>query len=449
MMTTNPHSDRSVIGERQITFGRGNHLLTNTHVWSYDGRCIYYDVRSDVAGSLFDGNRIERVHVESGEVELVYQAKDAACVGVVTASPVEDKVVFIHGPEHPSEDWQYSAWHRRGVLVKPGQPQSITNLDARDIVPPYTPGALRGGTHVHVFSGDGRWVSFTYEDHVLATSTAANAGQNQRNVGVSVPVSAAEVPATHPRNHDGSMFSVLVTQTSDAPPPGSDQITRAYSDAWIGNHGYHRRDGSGQSRALAFIGDVVSDDGRTVPELFMVDIPDDVTVAGDLPLCGTPLTRPAPPQGTVQRRLTFTTERKFPGLGPVRHWPRSSPDGSKIAFLMRDDAGRIQLWLASPTEPDIRQLTDNDFSVESAFTFRSDGLAIACVAGGRVCEVDILDGKTTPLTSPADPATAPRPEAVVYSPNGKQVAYMRPDAAVTATATAPPNQIFIASTQLG
>ncbi len=436
--------------ERAITRSDCNHLLTNIGVWSRDGQWIYYDVRSDAAGSLFDGTRIERVHVGTGDVEVVYQAKHAACVGVVTASPVDDKIVFIHGPEHPSEDWAYAAWHRRGVTVERqqgihGTKHHVANLDARNLVPPYTTGALRGGTHVHVFSGDGRWVSFTYEDHVLATSSTAGAHQNQRNVGVSVPIAQVHVPTTHPRNHDGAMFSVLVTTTSDAPAPGSDEINRAYSDAWVGENGYLRGDGSRQVRALAFIGDVVLYDGRAVPELFVVDIPDDVTVTGDLPLCGTPLTRPAPPRGTVQRRLTDTTERKYPGLGNVRHWPRSSPDGSKIAFLMRDDAGRTQLWLASPTEPGFRQLTHNDFPIESAFSFRADGAAIACAAGGCICEVDIADGTTTPLTAESDPTSAVRPEAVVYSPDGKHVAFLRPDRSIAGN----PNQIFVAETRLG
>ncbi|PBD34340.1 hypothetical protein CK247_30830, partial [Klebsiella pneumoniae] len=34
-------------------------------------------------------------------------------------------------------------------------------------IPPYTPGALRGGSHVHVYSPNGQFVSFTYNDHVL------------------------------------------------------------------------------------------------------------------------------------------------------------------------------------------------------------------------------------------------------------------------------------------
>jgi hypothetical protein len=51
---------------------------------------------------------------------------------------------------------------------------------------------------------------------------------------------------------------------------------------------------------------------------------------------------PLSPKGCTQRRLTFTAQRKFPGIQGPRHWLRSSPDGSRIAFLMKDDAGVVQ-----------------------------------------------------------------------------------------------------------
>lgn len=60
----------------------------------------------------------------------------------------------------------------------------VTNLDAMDITVPYTPGALRGGSHVHVFSPNGERVSFTYNDHVLRERDPA---LDLRNVGVAVP----------------------------------------------------------------------------------------------------------------------------------------------------------------------------------------------------------------------------------------------------------------------
>lgn len=53
-----------------------------------------------------------------------------------------------------------------------------------DITAPYTPGALRGGSHVHVYSPNGQFVSFTYNDHVLHERDPA---LDLRNVGVAAP----------------------------------------------------------------------------------------------------------------------------------------------------------------------------------------------------------------------------------------------------------------------
>jgi len=142
-------------------------VLTNVNVWSPDGQWIVYDVRPDSAGSVFEGDRIERVNVASGEVEVLYQSRRGARCAVVTYHPTRGEIAFIHGPENPTDDWSYAGHHRRGVIVRDGAPGVAFNLDARDLDPPFTPGALRGGSHVHVFSPDGQWVSFTYDDHVL------------------------------------------------------------------------------------------------------------------------------------------------------------------------------------------------------------------------------------------------------------------------------------------
>ncbi|MBI5388512.1 MAG: DUF3748 domain-containing protein [Verrucomicrobia bacterium] len=463
--------------ERQITRGPGGRLLTNTGVWSPDSEWIAYDTRSDAAGDRFDGNTIEMVHVRTGEVRELYCSQHGAHCGVVTFHPRKWKVVFILGPENPTPDWQYSACHRQGVIVAPiGNRQSaIGNLDARDLTPPFTPGALRGGSHVHVWDAAGDWVSFTYEDHVLSTnqvggaSVPASRGQpsarlagtlappakfleataandvNLRNVGVSVPLSRSagqqlRVPKTHPRNHDGSHFSVLVTRTTANPRPGSDEIKRAFEEAWVGTNGYTRRDGSRQRRALAFQGHVVSANGETLSEVFIADLPEDMTTPGDGPLCGTETRMPFPPQGVVQRRLTFTAERKFPGLQGPRHWLRSSPDGSRIAFLMKDDAGIVQLWTVSPNGGAPAPVTRNPWPVASAFSWSPDGRSLAYVMDHSVCVTDAATGRTARLTPRADAAGAPRPEACVFSPDGKSIAYVRR----IADAAQSFNQIFIA-----
>lgn len=250
------------------------------------------------------------------------------------------------------------------------------------------------------------------------------------------------VPKTNPRNHDGSAFSVLVTTTCRSPRPGTDDIGRAFEEAWVGNDGYARPDGTRQRKALAFQGHVRTADGRVVSEVFVADLPDDLTAPGDGPLQGTATRRPAPPKGVTQRRLTFTADRPHPGIQGPRHWLRSSPDGSRIGFLMKDDAGVVQFWTVTPTGGPPVQVTHNPYPVASAFTWHPDGRRVAFVVNGRVCLADVATGRTTPVTPPvADPAHAPRPEACVISPDGKRVAFVRrlPDG------TSLSNQICVAA----
>ncbi len=64
------------------------------------------------------------------------------------------------------------------------------------LLQPYTPGALRGGSHVHVFSPNGEMVSFTYNDHVMHERSPA---LDLRNVGVAAPFGPVNVQKQHPR----------------------------------------------------------------------------------------------------------------------------------------------------------------------------------------------------------------------------------------------------------
>lgn len=430
--------------ERQITHGPGGRILTNTGVWSPDGEWIVYDTRSDAAGDVFDGVRIEMVNVRTGEVRALYEAMNGAHCGVATFNPREWEVIFILGPENPTPDWQYSACHRQGVILKvaanASAPSPAHPLDSRDLTSPFTSGALRGGSHVHVWDSAGDWVSFTYEDHILSQFTEPGDDHdiNQRNVGVSVPGHPVRVPKTHPRNHDGDYFSVLVTRTTAQPKRGSDEINRAFEEAWIGTNGYVRADGSRQRRALAFQGNVVTSNGESISEVFIADLPEDLTHPGDGPLAGTQTRMPFPPRGVKQRRLTFTADRKFPGIQGPRHWLRSSPDGSRIAFLAKDDAGVVQLWTVSPDGGPPAQLTRNPWPIASAFTWSPDGNWIAHVTDGSVCVTDARTGQTTRLKSQFDEAAAPRPEACVFSPDGRRIACVRR----VPSPVLPTNQIF-------
>ena len=403
---------------KQITFAPRNHQLTNTRTWTADSRWLAYDVRP--SGASFTGETIERVHVETGEVDVIYRAPAGAHVGVVTVHPAEDRYVFIHGPEHPDAAWHYDFHHRRGVVSAGGE---VSNLDAMDITSPYTPGALRGGSHVHVWSPDGELVSFTYNDHILHERDPA---LDLRNVGVAAPFGPVVPGGNHPREYAGSRWCVLVSRTTPSPRPGSDDIDRAYEEGWVG------------SRRLAFIGDTRSADGEKVPELFIVTLPQDEAGwkrSGSGPLCGTDSAMPAPPAGVVQQRLTFTHDRKYPGLVNVpRHWVRSDPQGRQIAFLMRDEGGVVQLYLIAPDGSGLRQLTHCS-GIQSAFNWHPSGNWLGFVLEGRIALADARTGDVRFVTSGNE--NPPSPDAVVFSPDGQQVAWMQESGGFRQLWTAP------------
>lgn len=405
---------------RQLTFAPRHHQLTNINSWTPDSEWLVFDVRP--SGASFTGQTIERVNVFTGNQEVIYRASHGAHVGVVTVNPQHpDRYVFIHGPENPDTYWHYDFHRRRGVIVEAGQ---AATLDAMDMTPPFTPGALRGGTHVHVWSPDGSRLSFTYNDAVLHEYDIR---LDQRNIGIALPCGPVIPPKNHPREYDGSHFCVLVSKTTADPKPGSNDIQRAYEEGWVGERGYLTSAGQRQRWALAFIGDTCSRNGEKVPELFIVDLPDDLASlqqAGAEPLCGTPTTMPAPPQGIEQRRLTFTGHNRYPGIVNVpRHWIRSSPDGRELAFLMRDNNGIVQLWVISPNGGEPRQVTEGSQGVQSAFNWHPSGKVLGFIQQGCVVLCNAENGSVTALTSPG--LAEPSPDAVVFSPDGKYIAWMQ------------------------
>ncbi|MDX8001063.1 DUF3748 domain-containing protein [Xenorhabdus sp. Reich] len=412
-----------VFKERQITFDNRSHQITNINVWTPDSQWLVYDVRPN--GASFTGLTIEKIHVDNGKTEIIYLAENGAHVGVVTVSQQEPvRYAFIHGPEKPDAQWQYDFHHRRGVIVSDTQPNVATNIDAMDITPPYTVGALRGGTHVHVFSPDGSRLSFTYNDHVMHELDPV---LDLRNVAVAVPLRSVISAKKHPREYDGSYFSVVVSQTTAHPRPGSDDINRAYEEGWIGQRGYLKDNGQWQRWALAFIGDTRAENGEKIPEIYLVDLPEsdeDYGIGGSQSLAGTETTLPAPPAGVKQKRLTFTHDKRWPGVvNAPRHWLRTSPDGNKICFLMKDEQGIVQLWYISPNGGEPIQITHSYQGIQSAFSWDSRSRFIACICDNSVMLCDSENGVMRRLTKRTD--HVPSADAVVISPNDRYVAFMR------------------------
>ncbi len=401
---------------RQLTTAAHGHTIANRGCWSADGASILYDLRDDE--TCFDGDAIERVIVATGRVERLYRSAHGACCGVPTCSPCDDRYVFIHGDENPDEDWQYCAWHRRGALGAIGRPGFAEPLDARDIVAPYTAGALRGGTHLHTFNSAGTAILSTYEDHVLATSTDPLAQANRRTLAVTLLDHPVIVPQSHRRNHNGSGFTVCVAALSESPRPGSDEIWMATGEAWVGNRSQ-----------IAFQATVLGDDAQPRVELFLAELPadlHDLMHAGTQPLEGTPQTRPGVPAGIRIRRLTDTSDHRFPGLAGPRHWAVSSPDGQSIGCYLRDDEGLVQFCTVSTDGGEPRTVTRGRFQPTSAFTWHPDGTQVTYVADGSVVLVHLDSGRIERLTPRRPPDAGPTHHACVFSPDGSMIAFMQP-----------------------
>lgn len=412
--------------ETQLTHGAQGHTLNNTQVFSPDDQWIVYDTRNNDT-HLGQTCCIRMLNVQTGEDRILYQTSNQTeygpGVGAATFSPVQSRVLFLHGLRNADARLPYAMTRRTGVALDADQPQKPHFLDGRDLTPPFAPGALRGGTHAHQWSGDGDRISFTYNDAVMERLSATHPKvADLRTVGVMIPDHGVKVTHGNDRDEfDGEAFAVVVTRVTEAPEPGSDEIDRAFDETWIGRNGYQKTDGSRQRHALAFQGNVRNKDNKTVTEVFVADLPEDLTISvPGQPLEGTATTRPNPPVGVSQRRITFS-ER---GIEGPRHWLRSTPDGTLIGFLAKDAAGLIQLFGVSPNGGASRQLTHQEFSIQTPFNFSPDGNFVAYGADNSVFITDLRDGQPRRLTPRTTDDNAPI-NGVIWSHQGDRLVYNR------------------------
>jgi WD40 repeat protein len=405
--------------EKQLTFGNKGHFLNTTQCFSPDGHWVVYDTRNDDTKIGSTGS-IEMVNINTGEIRELYhtqnQSEYGPGVGAVTFSPTQNRVIFIHGIGNADQQKPYSFSRRTGVAIDVNKPNVPHFMDARCITEPFIPGALRGGTHAHIWSADGQWLSFTYNDYVIEQLSSINpAVKDLRVVGVMFPRNVVVPDNNDGENHNGEMFSVVVTKVTENPRLGSDEIDKAFDEAWIGKNGYLKPDGSRQKRAIAFQGNVIDEQGHTKTEVFVADLPDDLTQAQDgRPLAGTSTSRPGIPLGVTQRRITFTGT----GVTGPRHWLKTTPDGSLICFLSKDDLGFINVFGVHPTGGPVKQITFNKFDIQSGFNISPDGTLLAYIADDSIIISDILSGESNKITTEKKPVGK-----VVWSPDGQMLVF--------------------------
>lgn len=405
--------------EKQLTFDSQGHFLNTTQCFSPDGQWLVYDNRNDDA-QIGSTGTIAMVNIKTGEIKELYHTQNQTVygpgVGAATFSPVKNRVIFIRGISNANAQKPYSFTRRTGVAIDIDKPGVPVFMDARDIDPPFTPGALRGGTHAHAWSGDGQWLSFTYNDYVIEQlGKTDSAVKDLRVVGVMFPKKVVVKQNNNGENFSGEMYATIVTKVTENPKPGSDDIDKAFDEGWVGKNGYQTGDGTWQKRAIVFQGNVRDEHGHTQTEVFVVDLPDNLTKAQiDQPIQGNSTSRPGVPWGVSQRRITFT---KTGIIGP-RHWLRTTPDGSLICFLLKDNAGFINIFGVSPNGGAIRQVTFNKFDVQSGFNISPNGRALAYVADGVIVISDIASGKSHKIITKEKPYGN-----VVWSPNGQTLAF--------------------------
>lgn len=414
-----------------------NHVLDNNDNFSPDDKWLVYDVRTEAGIGACP--RIEKVNIETGEKVLLYELKHNKSygpgVGAVSYSHTENKVVFIHGLLNITEGNQYQQWRRTGVIIDDANPGVPIFMDSRDISSPFTPGALRGGTHRHEWSRDGGWIGYTYNDAVLKQlEDSTGETHNLRSIGVSIYIQPNKVDERPDgENINGQWTSAVVVNVVTNPIPGSDEISRAAGDSWVGVSGYQKPDGSIQ-RARGFIGTLKSKDGEDVDEVFIVDIPDDITIPGeDGPIEGTLTSMPSPPLGSSQRRLTFTAVSKFPGcVGIVR----SSSNGKNLGFQMHDEKGILQVFTISPLGGMPIQQTYHKSNVQSGVRWHPDGTKICYIWDNSII-IKELGSKTFERMTPT---TTNPPTDLVWSHDRKTIAYNRQVADESGNLT---KQIFV------
>ncbi|CAH0994797.1 hypothetical protein EMA8858_00909 [Emticicia aquatica] len=414
--------------EKQLTHDLSyNHDLDNNDNFSPDNQWLVYDTRTE-EGGIAASAKIEKVNIETREKIIVYQVANnhewGPGVGAASYSPTENAVVFIHGLASVTENNPYQQWRRTGVIIDEANVEKPIFMDARDIYFPYTKGALRGGTHRHEWSGNGQWIGFTYNDAIMkALEDSTGEKRNLRTIGVAKkdnPVSVKQ--NNNGENIAGEWFSSIVVRVVANPKFGSDEISNAAGDSWVGKNGYLKPDGKRQM-ARAFIGTVRNKNGESVDEVFIVDIPNEIDVEGEYgALEGTKNVLPMPPKGATQRRLTFTAESESAGcIGIVR----SSPEGDLLAFLAKDKQNVRQIFTINPNGENLNQITFHKTDVEGSLRWHPSGKSVFYICAGSIHQCEIGFGDFETRVQQISKPSYISPTNLVISHDGKILAFNR------------------------
>ena len=387
--------------EKQISVSLKTHALDNNDNFSPDGRFLCYDTRGTVYNeNLANSKSIEKVEIATGREMVLWDPPsitgEEAAPGVAAVSyhPLENKVIFIHGPDLEEVDKRgyYSIRNRTAMEVDGEENKTYQKVDMRDISSEKTiPGTHRGGTHRHEYSRDGKRIGFTYDDFLVQ--------EYDRTIGFMQPDAHVPEGYTH-------YFSVILKPAKKGKSKAG-EIEKAYGDSWI--------DAAGTMRA--FIGKVRAQNGIDYEnDLFVADIPADINIG--TASSGTHDHYPEPPEGIAIRRLTQGMD--------VTGIVRGSPDGTQVAFAAPDKDGIDQLYITNALGSDKQPtLLTRLASPVSSIRWHPSGEWVFFISNGNVFVTYLGSRPGSGLTIQLSNDQLQRDQLVV-SPDGNLLAYIIP-----------------------
>ncbi|XZE17654.1 DUF3748 domain-containing protein [Pirellulaceae bacterium SH449] len=371
-----------------ITNAERGHTLNRRQVLSPDRFWAVFDTRNDDA-QIGTTRSIERVHLTSALVEVLYQVAEGTVygpgVGAAAYHPQDDKVIFIHGLHNCSSKLPYGVARRFGAIwdskVTPAEYRIGQSERADDRLAPLNVplGVLSGGSHAHSWSPNGSRISFTYDD-ALRPTMPRTVGFMTNSASVNQMVAEMFATSTQSRNQDAESFAGAYSSFLLLEPDPNLGIRKALEECWVGNH------------SIAFLGMVESKRGEEILEIFVADLPSDEEIVDSLRTMDHRQGWPLLP-GINLRRLTYLESRVFPGVQGPRHWLTASPTGESIYFLLRDPQGVVQVAQVGVESGDVRVLTELECGVEGQISVDRTGDQLAFVSDGLVCTLSLRTGQ--------------------------------------------------------
>ncbi len=386
------------LSEKQLSFSPKTHALDNNDNFSPDGMFLCYDTRGTIYNeNLANSKSIEKIEISTGKETVLWEppsvSGEQAAPGVAAVSyhPIENKVIFIHGPDLDEVEKRgyYNIRNRTAVEVDGDGNKTCVRVDLRDILSDTTiRGAHRGGTHRHEYSRLGNRIGFTYDDFLVQ--------DYDRTIGFMQPDENTPEGYSH-------YFSIILKPARKGSSKAG-EIEKAYGDSWLDAEGSER----------AFIGTVRTQNGSDYNnDLFVADIPINIDLSTSSP--GTKAEYPEPPEGISIRRLTH-------GMN-ISGIVRGSHDGRRIAFEATDSKGINQIFIikADGSEKQALQFT-NFLSSASSVRWHPSGEMLFCISEGDIIVIHISRDKKNGNTVKLTDDNLKRDQLVV-SPSGNMLAY--------------------------